>query len=113
MLLESDAGLRHWHTPCARGAVPLITKVGGQAEPEGPMSSCAAHIHEAMVIAEAMIRLADRREADCDHDGCLLLDGVIRDCAYKIRAAAERYREELIFEGWTESGSKPHQTGRG
>ena len=70
------------------------------------MSSCAAHIHEATVIAEAMIRLADRREADCDHDGCLLLDGVIRDCAYKIRAAAERYSEELALEEWAKTGSK-------
>jgi len=62
------------------------------------MSTCPAHIKEAFVISEAMIRLADRREEVCSHDGCLLLDSVIRDCAYKIRAAAERYRRELETE---------------
>jgi hypothetical protein len=73
------------------------------------MSTCDGHIHEAIVIAEAMIRLADQREMHCDHDGCLLLDGVIRDCAYKIRAAAERYRDELALEEWTGNGSSSYR----
>ena len=62
------------------------------------MSTCPGHVREALVIAEAMIQLADRREEDCSQDGCLLLHGVIRDCAYKIRAAADRYRQELQAE---------------
>jgi hypothetical protein len=77
------------------------------------MSSCNGHIHDAMVIAEAMIRLADKRENECDHDGCLLLDGVIRDCAYKIRAAAERYRKELNLEELAEKGGEPPQESQG
>ena len=66
------------------------------------MSECFKHLDEALVISRAMIQLADRREVDCSHDGCLLLDSVIRDCAYKIRAAAERFRRELEEE---ESGA--------
>jgi hypothetical protein len=62
------------------------------------MSECTNHLNEALVISRAMIQLADRREVDCSHDGCLLLDSVIRDCAYKIRAAAERFRCELEAE---------------
>lgn len=77
------------------------------------MTSCTAHIREAIVIAEAMMRLADKRENECDHDGCLLLDGVIRDCAYKIRAAAERYQEELKLEAWAEDGDDSPQEGQG
>lgn len=66
------------------------------------MSECFNHLNEALVISRAMMQLADRREVDCSHDGCLLLDSVIRDCAYKIRAAAERFRCELEAE---ESGA--------
>lgn len=59
------------------------------------MSSCADHITEALIISDAMIQFVDRAEEECSLDGCLLLHGVIRDCAYKIRAAAERYQNEI------------------
>ena len=74
------------------------------------MSECSTHITEVLAIAKAMMQLADRREADCNHDGCLLLDGVIRDCAYKIRAAAERYRMELALEDAATAPAGPRES---
>ena len=54
---------------------------------------CNYHIREAFELARELIILADDGEADSKDDGCVLLYGIIRDCAYKIRAQAERERE--------------------
>ena len=40
-----------------------------------------------------MIILADKGDLDSEDDGCRVLYGMIRDCAYKIRARAESERE--------------------
>ena len=37
--------------------------------------------------------LADEGEANSRDDGCVVLYSVVRDCAYRIRAEAERERE--------------------
>jgi hypothetical protein len=44
----------------------------------------------ALELAEEMIRLTDRLETVCDDDGCLVVYSVIKDCAYKIKQAAQR-----------------------
>ena len=54
---------------------------------------CNTHIREAFELARQLIILADEGEADSQDDGCILLYGIIRDCAYKIRAQAEGERE--------------------
>ena len=54
---------------------------------------CNSHIRQALDIARKLTILADEGDADSGDDGCVLLYGVIRDCAYKIRAQAERERE--------------------
>jgi len=41
------------------------------------------------------MKLADEERGGCEHDGCILLDGVIRDCAWKIRQAALQWRLDL------------------
>ncbi len=51
------------------------------------------YIQEALEIARKLIILADQGELDSKDDGCLVLYGIIRDCAYKIRAQAERERK--------------------
>lgn len=40
-----------------------------------------------------MLTLAERGEIDAADDGCQLLFGEVRDCAYRIRARAEIERE--------------------
>ncbi len=51
------------------------------------------HIREVLEVARQLIILADQGDLDSMDDGCPLLNGIIRDCAYKIRAQAERERE--------------------
>ncbi|UKL13898.1 PAS domain S-box protein [Dissulfurimicrobium hydrothermale] len=50
-------------------------------------------IDMALEMVRDMIILADRADADCQNDGCRLLFGVIRDCAYRIRMEIERERQ--------------------
>lgn len=55
--------------------------------------TCNSHIRKALDIARKLTVLADQGEAKSEDDGCVLLYSVIRDCAYKIKAQAERERE--------------------
>jgi hypothetical protein len=52
-----------------------------------------SYISEALELARKLTILADEGEAaaTCD-DGCAVLFGIIRDCAYKIRKRAEHER---------------------
>ncbi len=54
--------------------------------------SCNEHIRESLDLVRNLIILADEGERDSNDDGCRLLYGVIRDCAYKIKNEAERER---------------------
>jgi hypothetical protein len=51
---------------------------------------CNENIKEALRLSRELIILADNGERDSDDDGCILLYGIIRDCAYRIKAEAER-----------------------
>ena len=50
-------------------------------------------VKRSLEMAQRMAVLADEGEVDCEDDGCAVLCGVIRDCAYKIRGRAERELE--------------------
>ena len=54
---------------------------------------CNGHIRQTLEYARRLIILADEGEADSGDDGCSVLYGVVRDCAYKIRAQAEHERD--------------------
>jgi len=56
-------------------------------------NSCEQYVAEIFKLTEQMTVLADEGGAVCDEDKCLLLYGVIRDCAYKIRAQANKALE--------------------
>ena len=47
------------------------------------------YIREGIRIASELNALAEEVQAECDDDGCMVLCGVMRDCAYKIRRHAE------------------------
>ncbi len=51
---------------------------------------CDKHIHDTLRLAERMIRLADRGDADREDAGCGILFGVLRDAAYKVKKLAEK-----------------------
>ena len=62
------------------------------------------NVLDALEMARKLIALAERGDACCPDDGCAVLFGVIRDCAYKIRAEAERERDVHIARGiWGET----------
>ena len=50
-------------------------------------------LKKALDMSRELTILADEGEARCCDDGCAVLYGVIRDCAYKIRGTAEREKE--------------------
>jgi len=62
-------------------------------------SACNEHIVEALEIARQLLILADMGDLDSEDDGCRVLYGVVRDCAYKIRAQAERERDAHKIRG--------------
>ena len=54
---------------------------------------CNAHILDVLESARQLIILADEAEAHSKDDGCVVLYGVVRDCAYKMRLEANRERD--------------------
>jgi hypothetical protein len=62
-------------------------------------------IENSLEVSRQLTILADQSEAHCDDDGCAVLVGVIRDCAYKIRARAEQEREVHRLRGQWELAS--------
>ncbi|HNY26896.1 MAG TPA: hypothetical protein PLA90_10450 [Candidatus Sumerlaeota bacterium] len=62
-------------------------------------------IRKALDFSRELIILADEGEASSEDDGCVLLFGVIRDCAYQIRASAEREKQTHAARGLWDSFS--------
>ncbi len=56
---------------------------------------CQDHTAEVMELSRELLRIADSQREECDHDGCLLLDGVVRDCGWQLRNAALHWQNQL------------------
>ncbi|MBA4386522.1 MAG: hypothetical protein C0404_00995 [Verrucomicrobia bacterium] len=55
-----------------------------------------------MDLARRLTILADEGEVDSMDDGCSVLYGVVRDCAYRIKGQAEQEKERHKSKGiWT------------
>ena len=52
--------------------------------------SCNGHVLKALEMAEALMDIANKGEADTNDDACRILFAVMRDCTYKIRKQVER-----------------------
>lgn len=73
------------------------------------MESSDSYIRRALRLVRELMLLADEGDLNRHDDGCGVLYGVIRDCAYTIRAEAEREREEHLRRGeWNEE--EPRRT---
>jgi len=62
------------------------------------MADCKKFLHEALEVSQRLMSIANEAETECDHDGCLVLFGIIRDCGYKIRVATEKQLKGLEAE---------------
>jgi len=62
------------------------------------------NIKEALEASRILTILADEGESASRDDGCVVLYGIIRDCAYKIRGRAERERDVHKVLGIWEDG---------
>ena len=63
------------------------------------MCKCNEHILDALELARRLTILADEGESDAEDDSCVVLYGVVRDCAYNIRRNAEKEREAHMARG--------------
>jgi hypothetical protein len=61
---------------------------------------CNLHIIKTLRLAEEMMELADRGDADREDNGCGILYGVLRDSAYKLKKLAEEERQNHMTKGW-------------
>lgn len=64
------------------------------------MRPCNDNIQHALELAEKMIQLADRGDADREDIGCGILYGMLRDSAYKLMKLAEEEKKAHIQKGW-------------
>ena len=50
-------------------------------------------IRSILEMADRVIVISDEGFVSCDVDGCLLLNGMVRESAYRLRDAAEQERK--------------------
>lgn len=50
-------------------------------------------ISSILELADRMIVISEQGFGSCDDDGCLLLNGLVRECGYRLRDAAELERK--------------------
>jgi hypothetical protein len=65
---------------------------------------CNHNIRETLDLAERMISLADRGDAEREDVGCGILYGILRDAAYKLRKVAEAEKQNHMEKGWWGTG---------
>ena len=56
-------------------------------------------IRSILEMAELMLVISEQGFSSCDDDGCLLLNGMVRDFAFRIRDAAELERKAHMVQG--------------
>jgi len=56
-------------------------------------SKAELQIRSIAEMAELMLIISEQGLSACEDDGCLLLNGMVRECAYRLRDAAELERK--------------------
>lgn len=64
-------------------------------------------IASVLEMSNRMLVVSEEGFRSCDDDGCLLLNGLVRECAYRLRDAAERERQVHGTQG--NRGARHHQ----
>jgi len=68
----------------------LKESISPRVATEAEVKECNKNIRKTLELARELTILADEGEAASKDDGCAVLYGVVRDCAYKMRAQAEK-----------------------
>ncbi len=68
---------------------------------------CRRRAQRALDLSSSLLDLANGEREECEHDGCLLLDGILRDCALQIRRIATVRLVELASADGAGDGSQP------
>jgi hypothetical protein len=58
------------------------------------------NIKESLKLADVMVELANKGDAEREDSGCGVLYGVMLDSAYKIKKLAETEKEAHARKGW-------------
>jgi hypothetical protein len=61
---------------------------------------CDENIRQTLRLANRMIALSEKGEADREDTGCGILYGVLRDSAYKLIQLAQREKKAHMEKGW-------------
>ena len=69
--------------------------------PHGPMT-CARHAELALELSEGLLALSSGDHGECERADCLLLDGIVRDCARAVRQAALERQRKLKPDGFSQ-----------
>lgn len=64
------------------------------------MKRCDHNIQETFQLADRMLDLANKGDAEREDVGCGILYGVLRDSAYKLKKLAEKEKQAHIQKGW-------------
>ena len=83
-LRPSRVGATRWHASSKRSEVMEDRPQVNVTNDRG-----IEYIQRALSMADQLRLLADDGETNCSDDGCAVLYGVIRDCAYRIKSRAE------------------------
>lgn len=66
------------------------------------------HLQKSLELVKELIILADEGESDSQDNGCRNLYGIIRDCAYKIKAQAESETKKHVIKNIADGIARPN-----
>lgn len=68
-------------------------------------------IRSILEISDRMLVISEEGFMSCDDDGCLLLNGMVRECAYRLRDAAEQEWQAHGTKGRRDAGEAGRTVG--
>ena len=74
------------------------------------MKSCDENIKKTFQLADHMIELANKGDADREDVGCGILYGILRDSGYKLKKLAEKEKKIHIRKGWWKDEKRSNLT---
>ena len=91
------------HLDYDEGSIAGLQTCAAVSNPFGEFLSvrpCDRNLKQAILLAERMIKLANKGDSDREDTGCGILYGMLRDSGYKIKRLAEDERLKHIAKDW-------------